>query len=198
MALQLAEAGEPPGVVLLVDEPAPLEGFRPSPWLMARMFLTGTREAALPFFSDYLALLLDEAPRGGGRISERLLRGLRGRPEGSALRWFLARSTLANFLPPEARPLALRQPALLQLFELFLLHGRRTLDYMPRAYPYGVTLFRATALSGRAGRDPTQGWGFLAAGGVEVEELPGDHLSLLRPPHVQVLASRITARLGRG
>ncbi|MBI5512628.1 MAG: amino acid adenylation domain-containing protein [Deltaproteobacteria bacterium] len=184
MALQLATEGEPPGAVLLVDEPAPLEGYRPSAWLMARLFATGVWDGGLPFFGDYLSLLLDQAPS-------------KDPSEGSALRWFLARSTLASFLPPEHRPLALRQPALLKLFELFLLHGRQTLEYVPRAYRHGVTLFKATELPGKAGRDPTQGWGLLAAGGVAVERIPGEHLTLLRPPHVGVLAARISAHLAR-
>jgi hypothetical protein len=39
--------------------------------------------------------------------------------------------------------------------------------------------------------------------GVEVHEVPGDHLSLLKPPFVQVLAERLaacveSAREGRG
>jgi hypothetical protein len=35
----------------------------------------------------------------------------------------------------------------------------------------------------------------LAAQGVEVHEVPGDHYSMVREPHVRVLAERIRARL---
>ncbi len=39
--------------------------------------------------------------------------------------------------------------------------------------------------------DPTLGWGAVAEGGVKVAFTPGDHFSLLRPPHVQTLVERI-------
>src|SRR5436853_5848873 len=42
--------------------------------------------------------------------------------------------------------------------------------------------------------DPTLGWGSVAAGGVEVISTPGDHFSLLRPPHVQALVERMRGR----
>lgn len=37
------------------------------------------------------------------------------------------------------------------------------------------------------------GWGRLARGGVDVFEVPGDHISMLHPPHVRVLARRLEA-----
>ena len=36
-----------------------------------------------------------------------------------------------------------------------------------------------------------QGWGRLAAGGLEIEEVPGDHISVLEEPHVRSLAERL-------
>ncbi|MCK6507342.1 hypothetical protein L6R53_28890, partial [Myxococcota bacterium] len=119
------------------------------------------------------------------------LRGLEGsHPNRSpfSLEELLARLTLAGFIPPEERPLALRQPAMRQLFRLFLLHARLTLSYEPRALAHRLTLLKATDLRGRAARDPTQGWRMLAAHGVEVHRLPGEHLTLLREPHVGEVA----------
>ena len=67
--------------------------------------------------------------------------------------------------------------------------------YVPRAYPHRVTLFKATRLGGRFGKDPTMGWGLLAAGGVEMHELPGEHLTVLRQPHVNALAAALERSL---
>ncbi len=39
--------------------------------------------------------------------------------------------------------------------------------------------------------DPQLGWGRLAAGGVDVRELPGQHLSIFQDPHVRVLAEKL-------
>jgi len=177
IAVQLALEGEPPGLVALLDEPAPIDGYRPSPALMARMIARGARESLLPFLPEYLAL--------------------RREGERSGLEWFLARATLSGFFPEEQRPVAMRQPALLKLFELFLLHGRLTMSYEPRAYPHRLTLLKATDLRGRAARDPTQGWRMLAAGGVEVHRLPGEHLTLLREPHVREVARVLRSCLAR-
>ncbi|MFN6500470.1 MAG: amino acid adenylation domain-containing protein [Nostoc sp. DedQUE01] len=39
--------------------------------------------------------------------------------------------------------------------------------------------------------DPQFGWGDLVAGGLDIHYIPGSHLSLLREPHVQVLAETL-------
>jgi thioesterase domain-containing protein len=64
------------------------------------------------------------------------------------------------------------------------------------AGPYGgrVELLRAQAGLGELA-DPTAGWGGLAAGGVGVHVLPGDHYSLLKAPHVASLASWLRASM---
>jgi thioesterase domain-containing protein len=40
-------------------------------------------------------------------------------------------------------------------------------------------------------KDRSVGWSGLFAGGLEIAETPGDHVSLLQYPHIQVLAQRI-------
>jgi thioesterase domain-containing protein len=84
------------------------------------------------------------------------------------------------------------------MFDLFLLHVKQTLEYRPEAYPHGVTVFQATSLGGKYDADPSMGWRVLAAGGVEVHKIPGEHLELLRPPNVQVLAAKLNDCIARG
>jgi thioesterase domain-containing protein len=43
--------------------------------------------------------------------------------------------------------------------------------------------------------DPALGWGGLAAGGLEVVPVPGDHRSMLTSPHVETLARHLAAAL---
>jgi len=65
--------------------------------------------------------------------------------------------------------------------------------YRIRPYPGRLVLFRA-----RDGSPPGQadlGWEPVAAGGLVVEEVPGDHHSLTREPHVRVLGTRLEAVL---
>jgi oxalate---CoA ligase len=69
-------------------------------------------------------------------------------------------------------------------------------SYVPRPYPGQVTLFRAVERLDAAD-DPYRGWDQVALGGVEVHDVPGDHSSMIREPHVAVLAARLKACLER-
>jgi amino acid adenylation domain-containing protein len=67
--------------------------------------------------------------------------------------------------------------------------------YVPQTYPGQVTLFRASEESHEGSQEPGMGWSAWAMGGVEIHEVPGDHLSMMHEPHVQVLAQRLHACL---
>jgi thioesterase domain-containing protein len=54
-----------------------------------------------------------------------------------------------------------------------------------------VTLFRASEWSIGQHPEADMGWGRPALGGVEIHDVPGDHLSLMHEPHVQILAERL-------
>jgi hypothetical protein len=63
--------------------------------------------------------------------------------------------------------------------------------YVPRTYPGRLTLLR-TLLSPRlAVDDPQFGWGGLAAGGIDIHEIPGSHLEITDEPHVRILAQKL-------
>jgi thioesterase domain-containing protein len=40
-------------------------------------------------------------------------------------------------------------------------------------------------------RDPFKGWRKLATGGIDLHLVPGDHFSMMREPHVSVLAEQL-------
>jgi thioesterase domain-containing protein len=63
--------------------------------------------------------------------------------------------------------------------------------YSPHPYPGDVTLFRASEKSLRGARDSAAGWNGLAAGKLEIFEIPGGHVSILSEPQVQVLAGHL-------
>ncbi len=64
-------------------------------------------------------------------------------------------------------------------------------EYRPKIYPGRVTLFRAGVRSIAGAADYEMGWGKLANGGVDVREVPGDHVNMLVEPHVQILAQQL-------
>jgi thioesterase domain-containing protein len=70
-----------------------------------------------------------------------------------------------------------------------------TRSYKAQPYSGRVTLFRATEPWKEDDCGTRLGWEGVAAGGMEVHEVPGDHFTLLEEPHVQILAAQLKACL---
>lgn len=69
--------------------------------------------------------------------------------------------------------------------------------YRMGRYPGEVVLFRAER-QGAGTYDPERhGWQHWAAGGVEVVAVPGDHVTMVQPPHVAVLGRRLQEAIDR-
>jgi len=68
--------------------------------------------------------------------------------------------------------------------------------YVPQAYDGKATLFWASG-DLRASNDLVEGWRALAIGGIEVQEIPGNHLNIIKEPHVAELANKLTECLER-
>ena len=45
---------------------------------------------------------------------------------------------------------------------------------------------------------PDKGWRWVAAGGLDIKVIPGNHLGMLQEPHVKILAKELRACLGPG
>ncbi|MGA9119669.1 MAG: amino acid adenylation domain-containing protein [Bacteroidota bacterium] len=69
-------------------------------------------------------------------------------------------------------------------------------EYVPRPYPGTIWLLKAIESESGMDLEPDMGWGSLALGGVGIEEVPGDHLSMMQNPHVRVLAQHLTKIMG--
>ena len=65
--------------------------------------------------------------------------------------------------------------------------------YVPQAYPRKILLFRATDRvdAATAYVAPDLGWTDLARGGLEIYDVPGDHVEIFKEPHVRVLAQQL-------
>jgi amino acid adenylation domain-containing protein len=65
-------------------------------------------------------------------------------------------------------------------------------NYIPAVYPGKLTLFRAQVRRTNGYFDPYGGWSQLALGGIEVYELPGDHMSfLIKESHLKIFAQQL-------
>jgi amino acid adenylation domain-containing protein len=67
-------------------------------------------------------------------------------------------------------------------------------DYVPQVYPGPAALFLANDLT--SGYDVEEGWEQLVAA-LEVHEISGNHLDIIKEPHVQVLAEKLNGCLER-
>jgi amino acid adenylation domain-containing protein len=67
--------------------------------------------------------------------------------------------------------------------------------YVPKPCPGRITLFRAQASPLLHPRERDLGWGELVAGGVEIHDLPANHVSILLEPSIRVIAERIVERM---
>ncbi|HEV8195535.1 MAG TPA: condensation domain-containing protein [Gemmatimonadales bacterium] len=109
------------------------------------------------------------------------------------LRRVLRRMGLATIDEPEPEILDATGPASAALLEA----SARALDnYVVRPYPGRVVLFRATQGGPHGRADPQGGWGGYVAG-VDVCDVPGDHISMTHPPQIHRLARAFAAALER-
>jgi amino acid adenylation domain-containing protein len=69
--------------------------------------------------------------------------------------------------------------------------------YQPSPYPGSVTLFKAQVPGSPASAGGTLGWARVAMGGVEVHQVPGEHMTIIHEPQVQELARQLRACLDR-
>ena len=78
-------------------------------------------------------------------------------------------------------------------------HLQANNDYVPQVYPGRAILFRSsemlTGWSDWWTVDPQLGWGNVVVGGLEIQEVPGNHMNIFSEPYVGVLAEKLQAYL---
>jgi thioesterase domain-containing protein/acyl carrier protein len=87
-------------------------------------------------------------------------------------------------------------PRLRALRQVFASNQRASAAWRPGPYAGSIELFRTTD-PGKDVADQERSWKQLARDGVVVHDLSGDHYSVLRAPHVQVLARLLKESLAR-
>ncbi len=76
------------------------------------------------------------------------------------------------------------------------INDRAFLAYVPRVYPGKMTICKPKRNYAFL-RDPFNGWGGIAAGGLEIIELPSDPGGIFLDPYVQTLAEKLRAQIDR-
>jgi amino acid adenylation domain-containing protein len=166
MAQQLQKGGESVALLAIIDTRLYSTSFARF-WHGSRVLLTSMLPHLWPYISDYL--YLQSAP---SRFFSKLRSHFQAAEPGGETK-------LPNFKTSEFK-------RLLQVFQANIKADSR---YRPQRYPGQVTLFKT------AHQDSTWGWGDIAANGVELHQIPGHHMNVLRSPQVQVLAEKLSACL---
>jgi thioesterase domain-containing protein len=172
MAQQLQARGQHVSMLALIDTNVPT--------LEARLAKSDEISFMLSFARD-MGLAWEQL-----QVSANDLVGLDSRQQ---LAHVLELATTANVLPPD-----MDQAQVERLFNVFKTNVRAMLDYAPKPLPAHITLLKAEERLGAPG-DSQGGWQTLALEGVEVFTVPGNHYTMVREPHVKVLAGYLARRM---
>jgi len=89
--------------------------------------------------------------------------------------------------------LRLKMPAIMRNEQA--IHHRAAALYRPGPYDGRVLLLRRTLRHDRGEDETDSGWDKLALGGLDVQEIPGDHRDMFLQPCVAITARRLGASL---
>jgi amino acid adenylation domain-containing protein len=178
MARQLKQQGHEVALLTLMDTPAPIKGEIPevnddAMWLVKRA------KALERFFGKKLLVSYEEL---------RLLE-----PE-EQFNYFLEKLRRTNLIPPDAGQQLIRR-----ILQVQKASHQALVSYVPQVYLGRITLLRASEVlaedSGgvfsQSFRDRGLGWGELTTEPIKIHDVPGNHITMLANPHVQVLAEQL-------
>lgn len=165
MAQQLSHQGEDVRLLVMIDTPAPEQ--------MPRN-LTDSAAILQYLLEDKLKLSLER---------------LRELDENAQINYVLEEARLqgkGDVLPPHLS---------VSLFKTWMAHQQATVAYHPQPYARKVLFFRHTEPMPNFPPLTHQPWQALVTGQIKVHQVPGTHISMNYPPHVQVLAAHLKPEL---
>ncbi|WP_191761493.1 non-ribosomal peptide synthetase [Komarekiella delphini-convector] len=123
---------------------------------------------------------------------------LRSLPVEEQLKYVLQHLKMVNMLPPNAETTQLKN-----IIQTYKANSLCLIDYVPKhIYPGRITLLRASEplgenyarkLPSEMLQDSALSWNKFSCKPVNVDFLPGNHVTMMAEPHVQVLAERLKA-----
>jgi amino acid adenylation domain-containing protein len=185
MAQQLRARGRGVGLLAIVDWGQPLRRGR-SLGRLLRSAWASLRNLPYWVVDDFL---LTPRPERSARLTQELrevVHRLRHPLAGAA-------PTPAGELEPGPDSLSVIAPEYDMLEEA---HIRALRHYQPRPYPGRITLFRSRCQGLLGGtREPDFGLAGIAAEGLDIKTVPGNHLSMIQEPCVRFLARELRRAL---
>ncbi|MCG6137853.1 MAG: amino acid adenylation domain-containing protein [Nostoc sp. LLA-1] len=203
MAQQLQKSGEQVALLAVLDTLAPIPGNIPSLGNGFKFMLTTVARYIWPFFRDYFDLIMAMAKNRINTLTS-------GNTIGNSSFWESFKRSLPtnllshltrkeddtfNVIPEESKLRLLSELAIRPMLRVFYANSQAVLNYVPQAYPKRINLFRTKVHSSIAKEDPSMGWDQLTGGETEIHHIPGNHLTMLRKPHIQILAAQLKASI---
>jgi iturin family lipopeptide synthetase A len=174
MALQLQKQGQEIALLAIFDTPAPIFGNQPV-----------KREQDDVQYLIEIAAMVENYIGKNLSLSYDTLKSLKPNEQ---LNYLLERMKVVNFFPPEFGSEQLS--GLLQV-----LKANNQTQYVPQSiYSNRIVLFRAN----EEFRDElTMGWEQFCSKFIETHDIPGDHITMMTEPYIQVLAKQLKACLDK-
>lgn len=82
-----------------------------------------------------------------------------------------------------------------RFLHIFKVNSQEMWRYRPHAYPGKIIFFRAREEDAINAKHPERAWVDLAQGGLEIIDVPGNHITMNESPNVQVIAERLKIAL---
>ncbi|MBN3878012.1 amino acid adenylation domain-containing protein [Nostoc sp. JL23] len=204
MAQQLQKSGEEVALLAVLDTLAPIPGNIPSLGSGFKFMLTTVARYIWPFFLDYFYLIIAIANNRINSLTSRLTNfnkivrnsfweSLTRSLQTNLFSHFIRKEdATVNVIPEESKLRLLSELAIRPMLRVYYANSQAVLNYVPQTYPKRINLFR-TNVQSSAKEDPSMGWDQLTVGGTEIHHIPGNHLTMLRKPHIQILAAQLRA-----
>lgn len=183
MAQQLHQAGEEVNKLAIFDTLAPIANNQPSLWDSLKFLFATVPQSIYPYLLDYWELIYNSATIP--RTLEQII----------APHWWdnlLKNATLTHLFPQETRLRMLDELTLERVMKIFWANSQATVNYSPQSYPNAIALFKSN--EPLTNTDRTLGWSHLT-NSVVLHPIPGNHLTMLKTPNVQVLAQQLNKYL---
>ncbi|MEH2385074.1 MAG: amino acid adenylation domain-containing protein [Nostoc sp.] len=191
MAQQLQKSGEEVALLAVLDTLAPIPGNIPSLGNGFKFMLTTVARYIWPFFLDYFYLIIAIAKNRINSLTN--FNKIGWLPKNLFSNFILKEDATVKVISEESKLRLLSELAIRPMLRVFYANSQAVLNYVPQTYPKGINLFRTKVQSSIANEDASMGWDQLIVGGTEIHHIPGNHLTMLRKPHIQVLAAQLKA-----
>jgi amino acid adenylation domain-containing protein len=200
MAQQLEKSGEEVALLALLDTLAPVPGNIPSLGNSFKFMLTTVARYIWPFFLDYFYLIIAITKEHISSLFalfpnfNKIARSLQTNLFSD---FFPKEDSRVNLIPKESKLRLLSELAIIPMLRVFYANNQAVLSYVAQTYPKRIDLFRTQAQLSTVKEDPSIGWDKLTLERTEIYNIPGNHLTMLRKPHIQVLARQLKASIER-